>query len=39
MNPEEWYQITQFFALAKTIDLNYFAEWLLVTKKILTQKK
>ena len=28
-----------FGRLAKTIDLNYFAEWLLVTKKILTQKK
>ena len=28
-----------FGRLAKTIDLNYFAEWLLVTKKTLTQKK
>lgn len=28
-----------FGRLAKTIDLNYFAEWLLVTKKILAQKK
>ena len=28
-----------FGRLAKTIDLNYFVEWLLVTKKILTQKK
>lgn len=28
-----------FGRLAKTIDLNYFAEWLLVTKKTLTKKK
>lgn len=28
-----------FDGLAKTIDLNYFAEWLLVTKKTLTKKK
>ena len=28
-----------FVRLAKTIDLNYFAEWLLVTKKTLTKKK
>lgn len=28
-----------FGRLAKTIDLNYFAEWLIVTKKILTKKK
>ena len=28
-----------FGRLAKTIDLNYFAEWLIVTKKTLTKKK
>ncbi|WP_455224051.1 hypothetical protein [Granulicatella sp.] len=31
--------VLYFGRLAKTIDLNYFAEWLIVTKKTLTKKK
>ena len=31
--------VLYFGRLTKTIDLNYFAEWLIVTKKTLTKKK
>lgn len=38
--PNSLESLVLFFGrLAKTIDLNYFAEWLLVTKKTLTKKK
>ena len=38
--PNSLESLVLFFGrLAKTIDLNYFAEWLIVTKKTLTKKK